>query len=75
MNEEDREKTAFTCHKGLYEFNVMPFGLKNAPPTFQRLMNEVLDGYLNKFVEVYIDDILIYSKTFEEHMGHLEKVF
>src|SRR6266496_3888668 len=75
MNEEDREKTAFTCHKGLYEFNVMPFGLKNAPPTFQRLMNEVLDGYLNKFVEVYIDDILIYSKTFEEHMEHLEKVF
>ena len=75
MEEEDKEKTAFTCWKGLYEFNVMPFGLKNAPPTFQRLMNKVLDGYINKFVVVYIDDIMIYSKTFEEHIEHLEKVF
>ena len=75
MEEADKEKTAFTCWKGLYEFNVMPFGLKNAPPTFQRLMNKVLDGYINKFVVVYIDDIMIYSKTFEEHIEHLEKVF
>ena len=75
MNEQDREKTAFTCHLGLYEFDVMPFGLKNAPATFQRLMNHVLQEYLYKFAVVYIDDILIYSKTFEEHMEHLEKIF
>ena len=75
MNHDDKDKTAFTCHLGLYEFNVMPFGLKNAPPTFQRLMNKVLKEYLDDFVIVYIDDILIYSKTYEEHLEHLEKVF
>src|SRR2546421_3442906 len=75
MDEQDKEKTAFTCHLGLYEFNVMPFGLKNAPATFQRLMNHVLKEYLYEFAVVYIDDILIYSKTFEEHMEHLEKIF
>src|SRR5579859_492510 len=53
----------------------MPFGLKNVPPIFQRLMNKVLDSYINKFVVVYIDDIMIYSRTFEEHIEHLEKVF
>ena len=75
MDEQDKEKTAFTCHLGLYEFNVMPFGLKNAPATFQRLMNHVLREYLYEFAVVYIDDILIYSKTFEEHIEHLEKIF
>ena len=72
MNEKDREKTAFTCHLGLFEFNVMPFGLKNAPPTFQRMMNEILKDWLDEFVVVYIDDIMIYSKTFEEHLEHRE---
>ena len=61
MDEQDKEKTAFTCHLGLYEFNVMPFGLKNAPATFQRLMNYVLRDYLYEFAVVYIDDILVYS--------------
>src|SRR6266498_463771 len=74
MDEKDREKTAFTCHLGLFEFNVMPFGLKNAPPTFQRMMNEILKDWLDEFVAVYIDDIMIYSKTFEEHLGHIEKI-
>ena len=74
MNEKDREKTAFTCHLGLFEFNVMPFGLKNAPPTFQRMMNEILKDWLDEFVVVYIDDIMIYSKTFEEHLEHIEKI-
>jgi hypothetical protein len=75
MDPQDKSKTAFTCHLGLYEFNVMPFGLKNAPPTFQRLMNKILREYLDEFVIVYIDDLLIYSKTFEEHIEHLRKIF
>ena len=74
MEEEDIQKTAFTCSYGLYEFTVMPFGLKNAPPTFQRMMNHILKEYLDEFVIVYIDDILIYSKSWEEHMEHLQKV-
>ena len=75
MKEEDKQKTAFTCSYGLYQFNVMPFGLKNAPPTFQRLMNELFRDYLDEFVVIYIDDILVFSKTFEDHMKHLEIVF
>ena len=75
VKKEDKPKTAFTCSYGLYEFNVMPFGLKNAPPTFQRLMNELFRPYLDEFVVIYIDDILIYSRTFEEHLKHLEIVF
>ena len=73
--EKDKEKTAFITHKGLYEFNVMPFGLKNAPGTFQRLMNYVLQDYIGKFVAVYLDDIIIYSKTFESHADHIKLVF
>jgi len=75
MNEADKEKTAFVTHKGLYEFNVMPFGLCNAPGTFQRLMNFVLQDFLGKFVAVYLDDIIIYSRTFEQHIDHLKLVF
>jgi len=74
MEEEDKKKTAFTCHLGLYEFEVMPFGLTNAPPTFQRMMNELLKDWLYEFTMVYLDDIIIYSKTFEEHIEHIEKV-
>ena len=74
MDEKDIVKTAFTCHLGLFEFIVMPFGLKNAPPTFQRMMNEILGEWLDEFVVVYIDDIMIYSKTFGEHMEHVEMI-
>lgn len=75
IREEDKEKTAFTTHSGLYEFNVMPFGLTNAPATFQRLMNVTLAGLNWKTCLVYIDDILIFSRTFDEHMSRLREVF
>jgi len=73
--EEDKEKTAFITKYGLFEYNVMPFGLCNAPATFQRLMNTALGDILWKFVMDYIDDISVYSKTWEEHLQHLEEVF
>ena len=74
MDPKSREKTAFTTKYGIYEFNVMPFGLTNVPATFQRLMNWVLYPLLEKGVIVYLDDINIYAKTFEEHLEKLEEV-
>ena len=70
-----QSKTAFTTHCGLYEFTRMPFGLCNAPATFQRLMQVVLSGLEWDCCFVYIDDILIASKTFEDHLNHLSLVF
>ena len=72
---EDREKTAFCTHEGLYEFKVMPFGLSNAPTTFQRLLNSVLAGLLWKNCLVYVNDIIICGRTFEEHLSNLRAVF
>ncbi len=74
IREEDRPKTAFRTHRGLYQFRRMPFGLRNGPSIFQRVMQTVLAPYLWIFTLVYIDDIVVYSKTFEEHARHLDQV-
>lgn len=73
MNPDDIEKTAITTPFGLFEYKYMTFGLRNAAQTFQRHMNEVLNGL--DFVFIYIDDILIASKNQEEHINHLTQVF
>lgn len=75
VREEDRKKTAFSTPFGHFEYLRMPFGLKNAPATFQRLMNSVLVGLINKICIVYLDDILIFSTSLKEHLDSIKRVF
>ena len=75
MDEKDAEKTAFITESGLFQFKVLPFGLCNAGATFQRLMQLALAGLSWEMVLVYIDDLIVHSKSFEEHLGHLKEVF
>lgn len=74
MKEGDIEKTAFSTHLGLFEFLVMPFGVTNGPPTFQQLMHTILAPLLRHCVLVFFDDILIFSKTYKEHLEHVALV-
>ena len=72
---KDRFKTAFATRDGLYEFIKLPFGLTNAPSIFQRIMNQVLHGLTWRYCLVYLDDVLVFSETFEEHLVHLQAIF
>jgi transposase InsO family protein len=74
VKEQDKYKTAFITPFGVFEFNVMPFGLRNAPATFQALMNEVLGDLINRGCAVYLDDIIVYSSTFKQHVDLIAQV-
>ena len=75
MAEDDQEKTAFITSQGLYCYKVMPFGLKNAGATYQRLVNQMFKKQIRKNVEVYIDDVLVKSKEEEDHLDNLKETF
>jgi Reverse transcriptase (RNA-dependent DNA polymerase)/RNase H-like domain found in reverse transcriptase/Aspartyl protease len=74
LDEDSRECTGFTCEERHYQFKVMTFSFTNAPPTFQRMMSDYLGDMVGQFVEVYLDDILIHSETWEDHLAHLRLV-
>ena len=72
---EDQEKTAFVTPTGNYHYKVMPFGLKNAGSTYQRMMTKMFEPQLGKNIEVYIDDMVVKSKVVSEHVGDLRSIF
>ncbi|CAF1471289.1 unnamed protein product, partial [Rotaria magnacalcarata] len=74
INDSDKEKTAFVTPFGLYQFNVLPMGLRNSPPTFQKVMTDTLKS-CRQFCLVYLDDIIVFSKSFPDHLDHLRRVF
>ncbi|CAF1174543.1 unnamed protein product, partial [Didymodactylos carnosus] len=74
IREEDKAKTAFITQDGLWEWNVLPQGLKNAPPSFQRIMNNLVANGRWQYCLVYLDDIIVFSKTFDEHIEHLHNI-
>ena len=75
IKEGHEHRTAFLTPMGLYEYVVMPLGLTNAPATFQRIMNQTFQDLLYKCVTVYLDDILVFSDSVEQHLADLRKVF
>ena len=75
MQEDSKQKTAFATHNGLYEFLTMPFGLVNSGASFQRLVGHILKGLKYRFALIYIDDIIIFSQSVDEHLVHLGEVF
>jgi hypothetical protein len=74
-HQDNIDKTTFRTHRGHFEFLVMPFGLTNAPSTFQSLMNDVLRPFIRKFMLVFFDDILVFSRSWSEHLQHVKQVF
>ncbi len=74
VSQVDKEKTAFVTHQGLYQFNVMPFGISTALPIFQELMDKVLGDAKNNYAIAYLDDVIIWSSNFEEHMIRLKSI-
>ena len=74
LRKKDRSKMAFLTRNGQYQFKVMPFRLNNTSATFQRFMNKVLRQYIGKFVQVYLDDVIIYSNNLDEHKRHIKAV-
>ncbi len=75
IHPSDKQKTTFVTYNGIFHFNVMPQGLKNAPSSFQRIMYELLVNTRWDFCLVYIDDVIIFSKTFNQHVAHLNEIF
>jgi Reverse transcriptase (RNA-dependent DNA polymerase) len=74
LDGDSQECTGFTCEEGHYQFKVMTFGFTNAPPTFQRMMSDYLGDMVGRFVKVYLDDILVHSETWKDHLAHLRLV-
>lgn len=75
VHQDDIAKTAFSCEFGHYEYTRLPMGMKNAPATFQRLMNDALKDYIGRICFCYMDDIIIFSSSLEEHIISLKKIF